>query len=180
VPLILGRLAFGLALGIVWTTGVAWLSSAGDKPHLGAVATNAAVGMAAGPAIGGVLADALGLASPFLVVGALSAVLALALGRQPAAHSNRPPQTSRSGSLRLLAHTARHSRGVVTAAAVLAVAGGVGGVIQLLVPLQLHQAGFSASATGPAYLAAIVPGAIAALTLIALLRVEPSHALQVV
>ena len=154
VPLILGRLAFGLAFGIVWTTGVAWLSSAGDKPHLGAVATSAAVGMAAGPAIGGVLADALGLASPFLVVAALSAVLALALNRQPAAHTNRPPQTPMPGSRRLLAHAARRSPGVVTAAAVLAVAGAVGGVIQLLVPLQLHQAGFSASATGLAFSAA--------------------------
>ena len=38
--------------------------------------------------------------------------------------------------------------GMLTAAAVLAIGGAVGGVTQLLVPLELHRAGFSASATG--------------------------------
>src|SRR5581483_10817124 len=46
--LVAGRLAFGLAYGIVWTTGIAWMSSAHSdpgSPRLGAVATSAAVGM---------------------------------------------------------------------------------------------------------------------------------------
>lgn len=155
-PLLMtGRLAFGLAFGIVWTTGVAWMSGSQDKPgspSLGAVATSAAVGMVAGPAIGGVLADAFGLSSPFLVVAVLAAALATALSHQPA---ERPRDlATRTASLRDLARVLpRHPR-VVTAASVLAIGGAVGGVTQLLVPLQLHRAGFSASATGLAFSAA--------------------------
>lgn len=155
-PLLLaGRLVFGLAYGIVWTTGVAWLSGAhaeAGSPRLGAVATSAAVGMVAGPAIGGVLADAFGLSTPFLVVAVLAAALATALNQQPAAQ--RRKLHTHTASLRDLAHLLpRHPR-VVTAASVLAIGGAVGGVTQLLVPLQLHQAGFSASATGLAFSAA--------------------------
>jgi len=156
-PLLLtGRLAFGLAYGIVWTTGIAWMSSAHrgqGSPRVGAVATSAAVGMVAGPAIGGVLADGLGLSSPFLSVAALSTILAVALRRQPPAHG-RADAARQELALRDFARTARRSPGVMTAAAVLAIGGAVGGVIQLLVPLQLHQAGFSAAATGVAFSAA--------------------------
>lgn len=153
--LIAGRLSFGLAYGILWTTGVAWMAGShreAGSPQLGAVATSAAVGMVAGPAIGGVLADALGLSSPFVVVAALSAALAAALHRQPAERPRALP--SATGSMRdLIAVLPRHPP-VVTAAAVLAISGAVGGVVQLLVPLQLHQAGFSAGATGIAFSAA--------------------------
>jgi len=86
-----GRLAFGLAYGILWTTGVAWLSSSGEgSAHLGAVATSAAVGMVAGPALGGIVADTLGLSAPFLLVAGFAAVLVLALHRQPAAIPAEP------------------------------------------------------------------------------------------
>ncbi len=155
-PLLLaGRLVFGLAYGIVWTTGVAWMSGSqaeAGSPRLGAVATSAAVGMVAGPAIGGVLSDAFGLSSPFLAVAVLAAALATALSQQPADQQREiHPRTT---TLRDLARVLpRHPR-VVTAAAVLAVGGAVGGVVQLLVPLQLHQAGFSAGATGVAFSAA--------------------------
>jgi len=157
-PLLMaGRFAFGLAFGIVWTTGVAWMSGTQGEtgsPRLGAVATSAAVGMIAGPAVGGVLADAFGLSSPFLVVSALAALLALALRSRPAAAQNRADAVRATGSLRNLARVAPRQAGVVTAAAVLAIGGAVGGVTQLLLPLQLHQAGFSASATGIAFSAA--------------------------
>jgi predicted MFS family arabinose efflux permease len=152
--LIAGRLAFGLAYGIAWTTGVAWMSAAQSEtgaPGLGAVATSAAVGMVAGPAIGGVLADGFGLCAPFLSVAGLSTILVAALLRQ--APEQRRSDTMRRPTLSDFANVARHP-GVLTAAAVLAVSGAVGGVTQLLVPLQLHQAGFSAAATGLAFSAA--------------------------
>lgn len=154
--LLAGRLAFGLAYGVVWTTGIAWMSGAHHGPglpRLGAVATSAAVGMVAGPAIGGVLADGFGLSSPFLLIAALSTILAVALRRQPPARG-RADAVRRQPALRDFARIARHSPGVMTAAAVLAIGGAVGGVVQLLIPLQLHQAGFSASATGVAFSAA--------------------------
>lgn len=154
--LVVGRLAFGLAYGILWTTGVAWMSrSHGESgsPKLGAVATSAAVGMVAGPGIGGLIADQFGLTSPFLVVSMLAAILALALWRQPPA-SMPSPSDAREESLRSFVRVAPRQPGLVGGALALAIAGVVGGVTQLLVPLQLHQAGFSSGATGVAFSAA--------------------------
>ncbi|MBV9365949.1 MAG: MFS transporter [Solirubrobacterales bacterium] len=153
VLLMAGRLAFGLAFGIVWTSGVAWMSgshSESGSPRLGAVATSAAVGMVAGPAIGGLLADQFGLSVPFLVVAALAGALTIALKWQPDATS-REANHRRDTSLRALARLAPNQPGVVTGAAVLAISGAVSGVIQLLVPLELHHAGFSAGTTGVAF-----------------------------
>lgn len=149
--LMLGRLAFGLAFGMIWTTGVAWLSSThgeAGSPKLGAVATSAAVGMAAGPALGGILADQVGIATPFVIVSGLAAALAGVLWRQPGV--NRVPTLARD-SLAALTRRAPRSPGVVNGACVLAITGAVGGVTQLLVPLALHGAGFSAGATGIAF-----------------------------
>jgi MFS transporter, DHA1 family, solute carrier family 18 (vesicular amine transporter), member 1/2 len=152
--LIAGRLAFGVAYGVLWTTGVAWLAASqvqAGSPQLGAVATSAAVGMVAGPAIGGLLADQVGLAAPFLIVAAVGIALALALAAQPAPSSRPTYQNRQSMKPRDLARLVNDHPGVLTAAAVLAIGGAVGGVTQLLVPLELHRAGFSASATGLAF-----------------------------
>lgn len=154
--LVVGRLAFGLAYGALWTTGVAWMSSAhraAGSPRLGAVATSAAVGMVAGPVIGGVLADQLGLGAPFLVVAVLAGALAIALRAQPAP-ARQPPTAERHSPVRELARAFPKHPGVLAGATVLAISGAVGGVTQLLVPLELHRAGFSASATGIAFSAA--------------------------
>jgi predicted MFS family arabinose efflux permease len=151
-----GRLAFGLAFGILWTTGVAWMSRSHEEsgsPSLGAVATSAAVGMVVGPAIGGVIADQFGLSSPFLLVATLAAILTVLLRRQPA-----PGPASRGtagdNSLRSFVRVAPRQPGVLSGALALAISGAVGGVTQLLVPLQLHQSGFGAGATGLAFSAA--------------------------
>ncbi len=154
--LLVGRFGFGLAFGVLWTTGVAWMARAHEEtgsPRLGAVATSAAVGMVAGPGIGGGLADGLGLASPFLIVAALGLLLAVLLGRQftPLRTADTDPGHT---SLRSFINAAPRHPGVLSAALALAVAGAIGGVAQLLVPLQLHQAGFSAGATGAAFSAA--------------------------
>ncbi|MBV9002691.1 MAG: MFS transporter [Solirubrobacterales bacterium] len=148
--LISGRLAFGLAFGIVWTSGVVWISSAhreAGSPRIGAVVTSGAVGMVAGPAIGGVLADQLGLSAPFLLASVLAGALAIALRSQPK-RTNRSSVDTRNNSLRRLVRVAPQHPGIIAGAAVIAISGAVGGITQLLVPLQLHQAGFSASATG--------------------------------
>jgi predicted MFS family arabinose efflux permease len=152
--LIGGRLLFGLAYGILWTTGVAWLAASqgeAGSPQLGAVATSAAVGMVAGPAIGGLLADQVGLSAPFLIVAGVGIGLALALTAEPAPPSRPTHQDPPSTRPRDVARLVQDHPGVLTAAAVLAIGGAVGGVTQLLVPLELHRAGFSASATGVAF-----------------------------
>jgi MFS transporter, DHA2 family, methylenomycin A resistance protein len=151
--LVAGRLAFGVAYGILWTTGVAWMAgsqSEAGSPRLGAVATSAAVGMVAGPGIGGLLADQLGLSAPFLIVAGLGAALVLALGLQPAP-VRRPAGQHQTRSVRDVAGLVRDHPGVLAGAGALAIGGAVGGVTQLLVPLGLHRAGFSASATGLAF-----------------------------
>ncbi|HUA07431.1 MAG TPA: MFS transporter [Solirubrobacteraceae bacterium] len=154
--LIAGRLAFGLAFGIVWTTGVAWLAGShatSGSPALGAVATSAAVGMVAGPALGGLLADQFGLSAPFVAMAAFGAALALLLAPQPGP-VRRAGELRRANSARDLVRVLPRQPGLLTGAAVLAIAGAVGGVTQLLVPLELHKAGFSAAGTGVAFSAA--------------------------
>lgn len=102
--LITGRLAFGVAFGVVWTSGVVWMSSAqreAGSPRIGAVVTSGAVGMVAGPAIGGVLADQFGVPAPFLVVSVLAAALAFGLGWQSEA-AGRTGATPSHNSLRAL------------------------------------------------------------------------------
>lgn len=149
--LVAGRLVFGIAFGIIWTTGTAWLAHSGGKdraPHLGAVATSSAVGLAAGPALGGVIADRWGLSAPFLLLGGLSVVLVVLLWPRPA---ERGRAGAARESLLALARIAPRQPGVVGGAVALAIGGAIGGATQLLVPLQLHGLGFSAASTGAAF-----------------------------
>jgi MFS family permease len=98
------------------------------------------------------VADQIGLSAPFLIVAGLAAALAIALACQPApAPRSLPTRQHPTSSPRDFARVIHDHPGVLTGAAVLAISGAVGGVTQLLVPLQLHRAGFSASATGLAF-----------------------------
>jgi predicted MFS family arabinose efflux permease len=162
--LVLGRLVFGMAYGVAWTTAVAWLAGAdrsrtvgaaadadAGSPHLGAVATSAAAGMAAGPGIGGLTAQALGLAAPFLIAGVAATATAVALARQP---TDRRGNADARAALRAMTIDAPRQPAVLAGAIALAVVGAIGGVTQLLVPLGLHRAGVSAGATGVVFSAA--------------------------
>lgn len=154
--LLIGRLAFGLAFGVLWTAGVAWMSQSHEvsgAPSLGAVSTSSAVGLVAGPAIGGALADQFGLAAPFLLLASLSAILVLLLEREPVPYRAAAAEAT-DNSLLSFIRIAPRQRAVLSAALALAITGTVSGVTQLLIPLQLHQAGFSAGATGIAFSAA--------------------------
>ncbi|MEA2146574.1 MAG: Major Facilitator Superfamily [Solirubrobacteraceae bacterium] len=152
--LLLGRLVFGLAYGVVWTTAVAWLAGAHESANsatLGAVAASSAAGMAAGPGIGGLAAQWVGLGAPFLIVGTAAAAAAIALARQPA---GRRGGADAREVLRAMALVAPRHPAVLAGAVGLAVVGAVGGVTQLLVPLDLHRAGVSTAATGLVFSAA--------------------------
>ncbi|MGA9857296.1 MAG: MFS transporter, partial [Solirubrobacteraceae bacterium] len=76
--LLLGRIGFGIAYGVVWTTAVSWLAdlhSGAGSPRLGASTTFSSVGIMAGPAIGGLLAELAGVGLPFLLIGGTTFVL---------------------------------------------------------------------------------------------------------
>lgn len=160
--LALGRLAFGVAYGVIWTTAVAWLAathaSAGPRASassaaLGAVAASSAAGMAAGPGIGGLAAQGLGLAAPFLITGTAAAAAAVALAREPAGDRGG---TQAREALRAMTRVAPRNPAVLASAIALAIVGAVGGVTALLVPLGLHRAGISTAATGVVFSGAAI------------------------
>ena len=169
-----GRLAFGVAYGVVWTTAVAWIAHAGDgaAPRRQATTvTSAAVGIAAGPAVGALVAAHGGLGAPFIASGlaaaALTAGLAVASAGRPAA-ARAPDTRSATGPqpsdgdvaprvpaaahvLARIAHRGRSARGLAAGALAIAISGATNSVLQLLVPLQLHRAGASAATIGLAF-----------------------------
>jgi predicted MFS family arabinose efflux permease len=157
--LLLGRIGFGVAFGVVWTTGMAWLSeiAAGQgAATLGPSVTCSSVGIMIGPAVGGVLADRAGLGVPFLLIGFFAAAVTLSLGlwsrRQPSrrADGEAPATTPRS-----LARLLRRP-GVAAAAGGLIVSGAVSGTSQLLITAGLHRSGVSTGQIGLAFSAAAV------------------------
>jgi predicted MFS family arabinose efflux permease len=154
--LLAGRLCFGIAYGIVWTTAVAWLAAhdagAGDATRArrqGVVVTCAGSGVAAGPAFGALLADRLGFGAPFLGAGliAVAVTFGLAIVSRGAAPSAAPSEPA-------LAGIARAGRGLAAGALALAVSGATNATLQLLVPMQLHRTGLTTASIGLAFSAA--------------------------
>ena len=109
--LMAGRIAFGIAFGIVWTTGVAWLAALDDgadgrgSARLGPSVTCSSVGVMFGPAVGGLLGQIAGPSLPFLLIAAVAAavVVPLALGSTSAgerpAVSDGPRRSSSRGTV---------------------------------------------------------------------------------
>ena len=152
--LLAGRLGFGVAYGIAWTTAVAWIAQRdrdedASARRQGAIVTSAAVGIAAGPAFGALLAGHAGLAAPFLVTGVAAAVVTAAL----ASASRRESSGARTepGTAGSLATVARAGRGLAGGALALALSGATNAVVQLLVPMQLHRVGASTESIGLAF-----------------------------
>jgi len=75
---LVGRTVFGIAFGMVWTSGMAWLADLNEArggSGLGPAVTLSSVGIMLGPAVGGVLAQQFGLGAPFAVIAAATAVI---------------------------------------------------------------------------------------------------------
>jgi predicted MFS family arabinose efflux permease len=153
--LLAGRLVFGVAYGIAWTTAVAWLGEHDADPgararRQAAVVTCAASGVAAGPAFGALLAAHAGLAAPFLGAGVAGLAVTVAL----AAVSRGAPATTAAPSAPALTALAQGGRGLAGGALALALSGAVNATLQLLVPAQLHRTGASTESIGLAFSAA--------------------------
>lgn len=162
VALLAARSVFGLAYGVLWTAGVAWVSSLYPErgsPRLGKVATCGALGNIGGPAFGGLLGELLGTAAPFWILSAVSLVLVLALWRGSAAATaaavDRELVDWRTAVASFVGHLPRQT-GLLAGACGLAILGAVIAVAQLMVPLQLHRVGFSGSEIGGVFSAGAI------------------------
>jgi MFS family permease len=146
--LLLARMAFGIAFGIVWTTGVAWLgevAGAGQARALSLTVTTAGLGGITGPGFAGVAVQRFGLAAPFLVCAALTALVFVALAATPAGTGRRAAATVP------LATTMRNAAGerlILVSLLLMSLGGFIGGAVNLLAPLQLHRNGLAAAAIG--------------------------------
>ncbi len=151
-PALLGaRLLFGVAFGILWTSGIAWLSElAGGRrgQALSLTVTTAGIGGVTGPAFAGVLVDRYGLASPFVVAAGVTALLLVALLAESSGSGRAVVSQQTPGSM---LRAATGDRRVVTSLLLMGTAGFCGSVVNLLVPLQLHRNGVSTAAIGGAF-----------------------------
>ncbi len=155
--LVAARLLFGVGFGALWTTGLAWLSEATGEHRSKALAltvTTAGVGNVAGPAFAGALVDRYGLAAPFAVAAAVTAVLVAALALETSGTGHRDAIEGIPGGGAVVA--AMRDRLVVASLVLMALGGMLGGAVNLLVPLELHRAGVSAAGIGAAFAASAI------------------------
>ena len=160
--LLASRAAFGVAFGAVWTAGVAFIAEE-RSTGLGAAIPVAGVSAAVGPAFAGVAAGAFGLTVPFVAIGGVAALVALALARSPAALR---PEVDARPALRAMLRAMRSNRPVLGAVVLMTAAGSSISLASLLVPLRLRGNGASVTAIGAILgagaLVYIVAGVIAA------------------
>jgi predicted MFS family arabinose efflux permease len=149
--LLAARTLFGVAFGVLWTAGIAWLTrvaGARQAQALSLTVTTAGLGGVAGPALAGVLGQRFGLGAPFLVAAAVTAGLAVALAFAPS--GERPPASASLPVREVLRSSAVDPR--VSAGLLLMGMGGLlSSTINLLVPLSLHRAGISTGAVGAVF-----------------------------
>lgn len=141
---------FGVTSAIIYTAAPTWLAAAAP-PHrrvrvLGGVATFAGLGLLAGPGFAGLLSERWGPGTPFLVVALAAAAVTAALVLQPSARGEVTLVRGRVGAL------LRDHQGA-SALALMFFVGGLGGLVNLLVPLRLHADGFTAGSIGIAFTA---------------------------
>lgn len=147
--LLIDRVIIGAAAGVFWTSGLAWLAdlSEAQSSALGIGVTMAGVGLVLGPGAVGLAAQALGIGAPFILIGVLIAVTTLVLGCTahrplPVADEAMPPRLS---AVLLAAKRRPELRSALIALSASAVAAGV---ISVILPLELHDAGDSTGTIG--------------------------------
>jgi ACDE family multidrug resistance protein len=148
--LMAGRAVQGTGSAASWIAALAVVSDLAPPgkrgESIGVALAATSVGSIAGPALGGVTADLLGFAAPFLIVCGSSAALAVAVAAVFPRETRRdPPETPAWGSIM---RVTRSGRGAVATAISLGGAG-VLGLVELVAPLDLDaRLGLSSSAIG--------------------------------
>ena len=146
------RLLFGIGFGVIWVTGLKWLSElagARESQALALTVTTAGLGSAVGPAIGALSVSHFGLEPTFVVTGAINGILAVALWFEPTGTGVATPHHQQA--LRAMIAQSRGERLVWISAVVAGTAGLMGATVSLLVPLQLHANGMTTSFIGLAF-----------------------------
>jgi predicted MFS family arabinose efflux permease len=152
VSLLAARVVFGVAMGGIWTAGLALLStsstSQGRTVALGSTITAAAAASVIGPALVGLMSDELGLGAPFVVLAVAAALATIAVapfqgGARQLAEQRRP--------LREVAAVGARERFVLAAVLLMTLLGIVNGGVNLLVPLELRANGLSSGEIGLAF-----------------------------
>ena len=189
--LLVGRLLVGVAYGVVWTTGAAWLAELDSEPggsRIGPSVTCASVGMMVGPAVGGLVAGAGATGLPFLLIAIAAAgvMVPLTIAGARAAATARDQEVGYSESVELASsvgygepvpyggrrtsaiRTALQRPGVVAAMGALVVSGAVSSVSQLLISGSLHHDGLSSGRIGLAFSLAAVSYIAVSLTVVRL------------
>jgi MFS family permease len=152
--LVAARAAFGVGFGGLWSAGVVLLAESVAPERraraLARVMLVAGLGTTLGPSFAGVAADRLGLAAPFVIAAALTALVTIALVLTPA------PATASTETASLRTALGRGGREPLLLGGIaFMTAGGVlANAINLLVPLELRDHGASAAEIGLAFSAA--------------------------
>jgi MFS family permease len=145
--LLVSRAAFGVALGAIWTAGLAWIADAmpdrRSPSALGIPVAVAGIGIMTGPVFGGAVASALGVRAPFFILAAATAVAAVALAR-----AGGHETAFRHEALLQTLRTAGRNRIVLASCVVMVLIGLINGGVNLLAPLELRKNGFSSGDIG--------------------------------
>jgi predicted MFS family arabinose efflux permease len=147
--LLAARLAFGVSSSIIWSAGIAWLAdSAGEERPgaLGLIVTVAGIAGTLGLAYAGGLADLAGRPAPFIALTAAAIVMFVLLWRAG-------PGVERSHErveVRRLAGVPGMNPLIAGAVTIMLIGGFSDGVVNLVAPAQLADAGKSATWIGVA------------------------------
>lgn len=158
--LVAARLVQGLASAVAWSAALGWLAGAVPENRRGTEIgyANAAAtgGMVAGPILGGAVAGALGIRETFLIVAAVSVLLAVWGAFQP----DTRPVEHRERSMRPALRAAVSEPLITVSLIVIVLVALVGGTLQVLIPLHLGDAGVSQSTIGWLYAGGAVLGSV--------------------
>ena len=142
---------FGIGFGVIWISGLRWLSElAGPREAqaLSLTVTTAGVSAVVGPTVSGVMVSRLGMAWPFAAIAAVTGLLAVAMWLEP---SRTGAPTGEHEPIREMLDGIADDRLVGVSLLVMATAGLLAAAINLLVPLQLHRNGVTTSWIGIAF-----------------------------
>lgn len=184
--IVVARIVQGAASGIAWSAGMAWLAAIATDERtratlIGRMTAGGSVGLVAGPLLGALASEVLGVRTTFVLVAAFALALAIALRTQPDVVVERHERASFRDGLAITARTPA----IRLPIALLATVGLIGAALQTLLPLDLSDQAVSDVQIGVVFAVAATVSCVAGLTMGRIssrvdLRVAAAAALAVV